>query len=107
LNHLYDIDQGLNLFLLSDHTVNLPSNLQVLERTYDIIIGNKAPSFYFEDVYHDSQSMSKKMQLLYNQIFTKRKQHELLYDQPNIMVELEKDAKRRQHNMCRAVILVS
>jgi hypothetical protein len=50
--------------------------------------------------------MAGKMQVLYNQSFTKRRQYPVVYDQAYNMIEKERNQEFRQKNMLRVVLLV-
>lgn len=85
---------------------DLPSSLQTFKNIYDESKNDVTSNYYFEDTFHIGKSMSGKMQVLYNQSFTKRNRNPATYDQPWDILEQERNPRVRLANMFRHIILV-
>ncbi|KAG1119550.1 hypothetical protein G6F42_012952 [Rhizopus arrhizus] len=94
LSYIEYFVQRLQEFKESPVELPLPATLAQTKDMYDIM-RSELINPYFEDSYHDGESLIHKLQSLYLVPFTVRKDMEATYDQPDTIAAIEDDAANR------------
>lgn len=84
----------------------LPHTLAQTNEMYEIA-RHESHSPYFEDVFHDGESLIHKLQSLHQAPFTLRKYTDSHYDQSDAVVAIEDDAAKRLWSLIRIYCLMT
>lgn len=84
----------------------LPATLAQTHAMYDIV-HNEASSPYFEDIFHDGESLVHKLQSLYQAPLTLRRYMDSHYDQLDAVADIEDDADSRLCSLIRIYCLMT